>query len=65
MAVLDDIQAAVINGNKADALAGVQQALAEGIEPGKVLNEGLIPAMAEVGLRFENGEYFVPEMLIA
>ncbi|MBI5668977.1 MAG: corrinoid protein [Chloroflexi bacterium] len=65
MAVLDSIKEAVISGNKPGAVAGVQQALNEGIEPGKILNEGLIPAMAEVGLRFENGEYFVPEMLIA
>lgn len=65
MAVLDMIKEAVINGKKPDAVAGVQQALAEGLEPGVILNEGLIPAMAEVGTRFENGEYFVPEMLIA
>ncbi len=65
MAVLESIKEAVISGNKAGAAAGVQQALNEGLEPAKILNEGLIPAMAEVGLRFENGEYFVPEMLIA
>lgn len=65
MAVLESIKEAVISGNKAGAAAGVHQALNEGLEPAKILNEGLIPAMAEVGLRFENGEYFVPEMLIA
>lgn len=65
MAVLDTIKEAVINGKKPDAVAGVQQALSEGMEAGTILNEGLIPAMAEVGKRFEEGEYFVPEMLIA
>jgi 5-methyltetrahydrofolate--homocysteine methyltransferase len=65
MAVLDTIKEAVINGKKPDAVAGVQQALAEGLEPGVILNEGLIPARGGVGIRFENGEYFVPEMLIA
>jgi 5-methyltetrahydrofolate--homocysteine methyltransferase len=30
-----------------------------------LLNQALIPAMAEVGQRFEAGEYFVPEMLIS
>jgi 5-methyltetrahydrofolate--homocysteine methyltransferase len=30
-----------------------------------LLNQALIPAMAEVGRRFEAGEYFVPEMLIS
>ncbi|MBC6934774.1 MAG: cobalamin-binding protein [Chloroflexi bacterium] len=65
MAVLDEIKEAVINGNKAAAASGVQQALDEGLTPGVILNDALIPAMTEVGLRFENGEYFVPEMLIA
>ncbi|GIL12077.1 MAG: corrinoid methyltransferase [Chloroflexota bacterium] len=65
MAVLDEIKEAVINGNKAAAATGVQQALDEGLTPGVILNDALIPAMTEVGLRFENGEYFVPEMLIA
>jgi 5-methyltetrahydrofolate--homocysteine methyltransferase len=35
------------------------------MEPGKILHDGLIPAMAEVGRLYEEGEYFVPEMLIA
>jgi 5-methyltetrahydrofolate--homocysteine methyltransferase len=30
-----------------------------------ILNEGLIAAMAEVGKRFEEGECYVPEMLVA
>ena len=43
----------------------VQEALDAGIEPGDILQEGLVTAMAEVGRLFEEGEYFVPEMLIA
>ena len=65
MAVLEDIHNAVLNGNKAGAVAGVQQAMAEGVEAGTILNQALIPAMTEVGQRFENGEYFVPEMLVS
>jgi 5-methyltetrahydrofolate--homocysteine methyltransferase len=30
-----------------------------------IFEKGLVPAMAEVGRLFEEGEYFVPEMLIA
>jgi 5-methyltetrahydrofolate--homocysteine methyltransferase len=30
-----------------------------------ILNEGLIPAMGEVGCRFEAGEYYLPEMLVS
>ena len=43
----------------------VQQALEEGIEPGRILEEGMVAAMGEVGRLFEEGDYFVPEMLVA
>ncbi len=56
---------AVLNGRRADAEAGVGEALAKGISPEEILNDGLIAAMKEVGNRFECGEYYVPEMLIA
>jgi 5-methyltetrahydrofolate--homocysteine methyltransferase len=36
-----------------------------GLKPNEMLFEALIPALEEVGRRFETGEYFVPEMLIA
>ena len=45
--------------------AKVQAALDAGIPAPDILNEGMISAMAEVGRLFEEGEYFVPEMLIA
>ena len=39
--------------------------MAEDIAPEIILNEACIPAMSEVGCQFEEGEKFVPEMLIA
>jgi 5-methyltetrahydrofolate--homocysteine methyltransferase len=36
-----------------------------GMTPGDMLWDALIPALEEVGRRFEIGEFFVPEMLIA
>jgi 5-methyltetrahydrofolate--homocysteine methyltransferase len=41
------------------------QGLADGIDPEKMLYDALIPSLEEVGARFERGDYFVPEMLIA
>jgi len=41
------------------------KALAEGMGPDTILFEALIPSLEEVGARFERGDYFVPEMLIA
>lgn len=45
--------------------AGVSAALAAGIAPDEILSKALIAAMDEVGQLFEEGELFVPEMLIA
>jgi 5-methyltetrahydrofolate--homocysteine methyltransferase len=55
----------VIEG-QADAVeSGVKAALAAGVDAGVILNEALIAAMDEVGCRFEDGDFFVPEMLIS
>ena len=64
-AVLQKIYDNVMNGQAGAVEAGVQDALQAGIEAAVILNEGMIAAMAEVGRLFEEGEYFVPEMLIA
>jgi 5-methyltetrahydrofolate--homocysteine methyltransferase len=43
----------------------VQKALDEGLSPSDILDTGLLPGMNEVGDRFERGEMFVPEVLLA
>jgi 5-methyltetrahydrofolate--homocysteine methyltransferase len=55
----------VVNGDIDAVAAGVQTALAQQIPAEKILNEGLIAAMAEVGRLFEAQEYYVPEMLLS
>jgi 5-methyltetrahydrofolate--homocysteine methyltransferase len=65
MSVLDNLRQGVIDGNTPGVQDSVKQAIGGGLPPDKILNEGLISAMSEVGRLFENGEYFVPEMLIA
>ena len=55
----------VIDG-QADAVAnGVKAALAAGVDANTILNEALIAAMEDVGCKFEEGELFVPEMLVS
>ncbi len=39
--------------------------LAQGMTPETMLFDALIPSLEEVGARFERGDFFVPEMLIA
>jgi len=62
---LEPIFKAVLNGDKDATTENVQAALDAGADAGVILQEGLIPAMGEVGRLFEAGEYYVPEMLIA
>lgn len=62
---LNEIYQNVIDGQAAAVEAGVTSALSQGIAANEILTNGLIKAMDEVGRRFEGGEFYVPEMLIA
>jgi 5-methyltetrahydrofolate--homocysteine methyltransferase len=55
----------VIEGQADEVVSGVKSALAAGVHAGVILNEALIAAMDEVGQRFEDGDFYVPEMLIS
>lgn len=63
--LIHEIHTSIMDGDAAVTEAKVQAALDEGIAAPLILNEGMIGAMSEVGRLFEEGEYFVPEMLIA
>ncbi|MFT3873530.1 MAG: corrinoid protein [Nocardioides sp.] len=52
-------------GNGPRVLELTNEALGMGMEPQTLLFEALIPSLEEVGARFERGDFFVPEMLIA
>ncbi|MCX8053128.1 MAG: corrinoid protein [Armatimonadetes bacterium] len=56
---------AIINGKAPDAKAITESALAEGMAPGEILNNGLVAGMNVVGEKFKNNEFYVPEVLIA
>ena len=62
---LATIYEAILDGDVTGATDGVQAALAADLQPEMILNEGMISAMKEVGRRFEEGDYYVPEMLVA
>jgi 5-methyltetrahydrofolate--homocysteine methyltransferase len=62
---LKAIYESVIDGDAAGVQDGVNAALAARMPAETVLQQALIAAMEEVGKRFEEGEFFVPEMLIA
>jgi 5-methyltetrahydrofolate--homocysteine methyltransferase len=65
MSLLEDLRKSVIDGDQNATQELVHKALVEAIPPEKILKEGLISAMSEVGRLFEIGEFYVPEMLIS
>jgi 5-methyltetrahydrofolate--homocysteine methyltransferase len=52
-------------GNAPEVLQLTNAGLEMGITPESLLFDALIPSLEEVGARFERGDFFVPEMLIA
>lgn len=62
---LETLTEAVLTGDAAATLEITNAALAQGVDPQELITDRMIPAMDEVGRRFENHEYFVPELLIA
>ncbi|TFH35524.1 MAG: cobalamin-binding protein [Anaerolineales bacterium] len=62
---LESIYTAILEGDLESTREGVQVAINANIEPGNILTEGMIAAMKEVGKRFEEGDFYVPEMLIS
>jgi 5-methyltetrahydrofolate--homocysteine methyltransferase len=63
--ILEEIFDNIMEGNQVVTPDMVQKALDEGVPALVILNDGMIAAMSEVGYLFEEGEYFVPEMLVA
>ena len=63
--ITHEIYHCIVDGDHKGSAELVQQALDQGLDPSMILNEALIAAMGEVGKLFEEGEYFVPEMLVS
>jgi 5-methyltetrahydrofolate--homocysteine methyltransferase len=63
--IIKEIHTNVMEGQVNAVKENVQTAIDAGVPVSEILNEGMISAMAEVGHLFEEGECFVPEMLIA
>ena len=63
--ILQGLYDRTLEGNGPAVLDLTQQALSLEMDPGTLLFDALIPALEEVGARFERGDFFVPEMLIA
>ena len=62
---LKKLYTAILDGDATAAHEITEKALAAGANPVELVNDHMIPAMGEVGRRFECNEFFVPELLIA
>jgi 5-methyltetrahydrofolate--homocysteine methyltransferase len=65
MSDLQKLYDAVLNGDQKTSVAATQAALAEGVDPMELITKYMVPAMDEVGRRFECEDYFVPELLLS
>lgn len=65
MADYSGLHDAILTGNAAKAKEITQAAIDANEDPSNLLGKYMIPAMDEVGRRFECNEFFVPELLIA
>jgi 5-methyltetrahydrofolate--homocysteine methyltransferase len=63
--LLEQMSENLMKGKAKDVAELVEKALAEGLEPSAILNEGLLSGMGIIGARFKKNEVYVPEVLIA
>jgi 5-methyltetrahydrofolate--homocysteine methyltransferase len=63
--IIKEIYEGIVNGLQEIVAERVKAALASSIPARTILEEGMLPAMAEVGRLFEEGECYVPEMMIS
>jgi corrinoid protein of di/trimethylamine methyltransferase len=63
--ILKQLQEAVVVGEPDQARELAAQALEAGIEPLPTIEEALNPGMQIVGDRYESGEYFIPDLVMA
>lgn len=62
---MSDLYDAILNGNAKLAAEATRQALDSGTSAIELVSRDMVPAMDEVGKRFECEDYFVPELLLA
>ena len=60
---LQDVYKAVVGGNRSAAPQAAKAALDKGIEASRILNDALIPAINQVGVFFDKGKYFLPQLI--
>lgn len=65
MSDLNNLYEAILAGNLNLAVSTTHEAIEEGIAPQEIINGYMIKGMEEIGLRFEDGKAFVPNLLMS
>jgi len=63
--ILDGIKQAILAGEEEDTSRLVADGLDKGLEPRRIMEEAMMPAMEDIGERFSSGEAFIPELIVA
>ena len=63
--IFERLKRAVMDGEEDAAKVAADEAVAAGIDPQKAIMEGLAAGMAEMGRLYEEGECYVPELMVA
>ncbi len=63
--IMQNLAAAILNGSKDSALEWAEKGLQSGLKPLELISGGLTVGLDEVGEKFESGEYYLPDMMLA
>lgn len=65
MPSFEELKEAIMNGDEDKTNEIVDRLLESDEDPEKIIDEGIVPSMREVGKKFDSGEYFIPDMLVS
>ena len=63
--LLQNLAASILSGNRNSALEWAERGLQSGVNPLDLISNGLTVGLNEVGDKFECGEYYLPDMMLA
>jgi corrinoid protein of di/trimethylamine methyltransferase len=63
--IFTQLKDSLVDGDPDATVSLTQEALAAGVEPMSIIRQGLMPGMDIVGQKFSDGEYFLPDLIIA
>jgi dimethylamine corrinoid protein len=64
-AILKQLAECIVDFDEESGLEAIEQGLAEGLSPVEMIENGLSTGMLEVGTSFEDGEVFLPQVMLA